>query len=261
MGIAPLSGRAAQLAAGRPVLDCALIGGGQFGLTIAFGLARERVARVQVFDANPPGQAGPWMTFARMDMLRTPKNVGGHELGIPSLSFRAWYEAQYGCAGWEQLDRIPRPLWMAYLNWYRETLGLAVQSETRLTALDPLGDELFILTLEHCGATQTVLARTVVLATGAEGSGDRVIPEFITRAVPPHLRAQQRPDRFFGVARQAHRRAGCRDIGFRQCGDGARSGGCRSAPVLPASDLAACESASLDGKRRIPGALRQLVRC
>jgi cation diffusion facilitator CzcD-associated flavoprotein CzcO len=111
------------------------------------------------------------------------KKCGGHELGIPSLSFRAWYEAQYGCAGWEQLDRIPRPLWMAYLNWYRETLGLAVQSETRLTALDPLGDELFILTLEHCGTTQTVLA------TGAEGSGDRVIPEFITRAVPPHLRA------------------------------------------------------------------------
>jgi cation diffusion facilitator CzcD-associated flavoprotein CzcO len=187
--ILPLTGSAARLAAGRPVLDCAIVGGGQFGLTIAFGLARERVERVQVFDANPAGQAGPWMTFARMDMLRTPKDVGGHELGVPSLSFRAWYEAQHGRAGWDELDRIPRPVWMAYLNWYREVAGIAVQSETRLTALEPLGNELFELTLEHDGAAQTVLARTVVLATGAEGSGDRVIPGFVTEAVPPHLRA------------------------------------------------------------------------
>src|SRR6202022_5012824 len=53
------------------MLDCAVVGGGQFGQAIAFGLKRERVDRVTVFDRNPTGLAGPWMTFARMNMLRT----------------------------------------------------------------------------------------------------------------------------------------------------------------------------------------------
>ena len=71
------------------VLDCAIVGGGQYGQSLAFGLMRERVQRVVVFDANPPGLAGPWLTFARMIMLRTPKDLTGPDLGIGSLSFRA----------------------------------------------------------------------------------------------------------------------------------------------------------------------------
>src|ERR1700761_3355384 len=53
-----------------PVLDCALIGGGQFGVALAFGLKREHVGNIMVYDRGPEGFEGPWMSFARMDMLR-----------------------------------------------------------------------------------------------------------------------------------------------------------------------------------------------
>jgi hypothetical protein len=95
--------------AGEPVLDCAIVGGGQFGLALAFGLARERVENVQVFDAAVEGFEGPWMTFAQMETLRTPKDLTGPDLGVPSLSFRAWYEAQHGAEGWAALGRSPAP--------------------------------------------------------------------------------------------------------------------------------------------------------
>ncbi len=45
-----------------------------------------------------------------------------HHLGVPSLTFRAWWEAQYGSAAWDALDKIPRARWMDYLRWYRTTL-------------------------------------------------------------------------------------------------------------------------------------------
>src|SRR5580692_7396324 len=45
---------------GSAALDCAVIGGGQFGLAIAFGLRRERVDNVAVFDASRAGFEGPW---------------------------------------------------------------------------------------------------------------------------------------------------------------------------------------------------------
>ena len=101
------------------VLDCALVGGGQFGLALAFGLKREHVGNIMVYDRSPAGLEGPWMSFARMDLLRTPKDLTGPDLGVGSLTFRAWYEAQHGSAGWEALKRIPRPVWMDFLRWYR----------------------------------------------------------------------------------------------------------------------------------------------
>jgi cation diffusion facilitator CzcD-associated flavoprotein CzcO len=166
------------------VLNCAIVGGGQFGQSLAFGLQRERVDRVVVFDANPPGLAGPWMTFARMIMLRTPKDLTGPDLGIGSLTFRAFYEAMHGAEGWERLFRISRPDWQAYLNWHREVTGIDVRPSSRVTRIAPRDDGLFELEVHAPGASQTWLARTVVLATGAEGSGGRVVPGFIRDAVP-----------------------------------------------------------------------------
>jgi cation diffusion facilitator CzcD-associated flavoprotein CzcO len=173
---------------GSNVLDCAVIGGGQFGVAIAFGLRREKVGNVTVFDSNPAGLEGPWMTFARMNMLRTPKDLTGPDLGIGSLTFRAWYEAQYGQDGWARLNRIPPAQWMDYLRWYRSTLKLDVRNETPLRKIEPVGNALFRLTFG--GATETVrYARTIVLATGAEGSGARYVPPFIADSLPPHLYA------------------------------------------------------------------------
>lgn len=172
-----------------PVLDCALIGGGQFGAALAFGLKREHVGNIMVYDRGPQGFEGPWMSFARMDMLRTPKDLTGPDLGVGSLTFRAWYEAQHGREGWDKLNRIPRPVWMDFLRWYRRVLELPVQNDTEVVAVEPVSDKLFKLTMNHAGKTQTVHARTVVFCSGAEGSGARVVPGFIRDVLPAHLYA------------------------------------------------------------------------
>lgn len=173
------------------VLNCAIVGGGQFGLAIAWGLARECIGAVQVFDRNPAGLEGPWSTFARMHMLRTPKDLAGHELGNASLSFRAWYEAQHGAAGWERLFRISRADWQAYLVWYRDVTGVRVKNEVEVIAVAPpdAASPHFRLTLKGPAGQSSVLARTVVFASGAEGSGGHAVPAFISGALPPHLYA------------------------------------------------------------------------
>ena len=76
------------------VLDVLIVGGGQGGLATAFGLKLERITNVSIVDRNPRGLEGPWRRFARMKELRTPKEVAGIDLGIPSLTSRAWYEAK-----------------------------------------------------------------------------------------------------------------------------------------------------------------------
>ncbi len=175
------------------VLHCAIIGGGQFGLTIAHGLQRECVPRVRVFDRNPRGREGPWMTFARMSMLRTPKRHTGHDLGNASLTFQAWYEAQHGTEGWDRLFRIARPDWQAYLGWYRDVTGVDVVNDCEVTAVEPWPSaarcQLFRLTLRTGGASRHAWARTVVFASGAEGSGGHQVPTFIADHLPPHLYA------------------------------------------------------------------------
>ena len=78
---------------GQRVLDVLVFGRGQGGLAIAFQLVRERVQNIRVIDAAEPGQEGPWLKYARMKTLRSPKEVNGPGLNIPSLTFQAWYEA------------------------------------------------------------------------------------------------------------------------------------------------------------------------
>jgi cation diffusion facilitator CzcD-associated flavoprotein CzcO len=181
--------------AGAPVLDVAIVGAGQGGLATAFGLLRERVQNLLVIDQNPLDRAGPWLNFARMRTLRTPKHVTGPDLGVPSLTPRAWYESEHGPGSWEALGLIPKESWAAYLAWYRRTLGIPVRPDTRVGALafdeeercwsvpctSPTGDEVL-----H--------ARRVVLATGIEGSGQWEIPALIRESLPEHLYAHTRAD-------------------------------------------------------------------
>src|SRR5262249_14387321 len=78
----------------RPGLDhnVLVVGGGQNGTAFAFALARAGVGHVSVIDAaSQEDQIGVWLTRARMNRLRTPKGLGGPELGFASLSFQAWY--------------------------------------------------------------------------------------------------------------------------------------------------------------------------
>src|SRR5262245_31701906 len=62
---------------GEPIYDVLIVGGGQGGLAVAFALMRERVRNLLVVDENPEGLAGPWLRFARMRTLRTPKYLTG----------------------------------------------------------------------------------------------------------------------------------------------------------------------------------------
>ncbi len=158
------------------VHDVVIVGGGQSGLGAAFGLLRERISNILVIDENPAGYEGPWDTYARMMTLRTPKELTSVDLGVPSLTFRAFWEAQHGSAGWAALDKIPRRGWMDYLRWYRRLLALPVRNDTRLTLLEPIEDGLHRLQLSS-GAP--LIARKVVLATGIQGGGEWHVPREI----------------------------------------------------------------------------------
>jgi len=70
-------------------LQVAILGGGQAGLALAFALARARIGPVQVIEALPEGRSAVWTGFARMETLRTPKQVLGPEGGVPAFSVRA----------------------------------------------------------------------------------------------------------------------------------------------------------------------------
>ncbi|MCM3033189.1 MULTISPECIES: NAD(P)/FAD-dependent oxidoreductase [unclassified Niallia] len=172
------------------VYDTVIIGGGQSGLGIAFGLLRERISNILVLDENPEGYEGPWDTYARMITLRTPKNLTSIDLGIPSLTFRAWWEAQAGVEGWEQLDKIPRGDWMDYLRWYRRILNLPVINDTKLQLIEPLGEGLHCLHVCKQGNVQEkLLARKVILATGIQGGGEWHVPSFLSESLPKSLYA------------------------------------------------------------------------
>jgi len=171
-----------------PVLDVAIVGGGMSGLAAAAALRLAGVRRVQVFDRHPAGQAGPWVTHARMRTLRSPKHLAGPALGLPSLTFRAWYEAQFGAAAWQALARIARVQWQAYLNWYAEVLDLPVLHQRRVgeivgTALADgsagiafkVWDEADPVTGQQ-PAPVSHQARHLVLATGMDGLGGPAVP-------------------------------------------------------------------------------------
>ncbi|MCG8416748.1 MAG: NAD(P)/FAD-dependent oxidoreductase [Proteobacteria bacterium] len=180
---------------GRPISNVLIVGAGQGGLALAAGLAREKVDRVVILDQNPLDHAGPWLTFARMHTLRTPKHVTGPDLGLPNLTIQAWYEAQHGSGAWQSMELIPKETWAAYLAWYRQVLELDVRAETRVLKINwSAGENAFEVVARSGGVMQTHLARRVVLSTGIEGSGSWHVPGFIRDALPSHLYAHTRDD-------------------------------------------------------------------
>jgi glycine/D-amino acid oxidase-like deaminating enzyme len=165
---------------GQPVLDVLIIGAGQGGLATAFGLMREKIGNILVVDQAPRGGEGVWTTFARMVTLRTPKHVCGPDLGIGSLTPRAWYEARFGAEAWAALGKLPREVWQDYLDWYRTVLDLPVRNDTGIVDIARQGR--FLAATTDRGAV--LLARKIVLATGIAGSGAWLIPDFIEANIP-----------------------------------------------------------------------------
>ncbi len=169
---------------GAAVLDVLIVGGGQNGLALATRLLRERVTNIRVLDKAPAGLAGPWLTYARMHTLRTPKHVSGPELGLASLSIRSWYEAKFGAEAWARLGKIPRAHWHDYLGWLQATLGIDVTHEAEVVDIEPLEGEVFAVHAVIAGRRERLLARHVVLATGIEGAGAWQVPAMIADALP-----------------------------------------------------------------------------
>ncbi|QCR38427.1 NAD(P)-binding domain-containing protein [Nissabacter sp. SGAir0207] len=167
-----------RLVEGQRVLDVVLIGGGMCGLTAAAALRLLGVDNLLCLDRAPAGLEGPWETFARMETLRSPKQLTGPALGLPALTFRAWYRAQFGEAAWDQLDKIPKGQWMDYLRWYRRVLSLPVRNQTAVERIEPQADGLFRVEFRDTASGETghYLARRVVLANGRDGLGGPWVP-------------------------------------------------------------------------------------
>ena len=171
---------------GAPVLDCLVIGAGMCGLAIGHALRRDKVDNILLIDRAPQGQEGPWVTYARMQTLRSWKSQVGPDLKMPSLCYQAWHEAQWGAADFDAMPWIPKERWHDYLVWFRRVTGVPVRNGIAAGAIGPArtDDGLPCLTVETSDGPMH--ARKVVIATGQEGVGYWWMPEFL-RALPPAL--------------------------------------------------------------------------
>ncbi|MBI3196505.1 MAG: SidA/IucD/PvdA family monooxygenase [Rhodospirillales bacterium] len=177
---------------GEKVLDVLIVGGGQGGQALSFKLKLERIDNHLVIDRGPAGAEGPWRTFGRMKTLRTWKTVTGPDLGIPSLTYQSWFEAQHGAEAFARLNKIARESWSEYLHWLRRVLALPIEVGTEMLGIEPLdigpGGALLSVRVKDAAGERRILARHVVLAHGIEASGRWTMPAFVER-LPPGMRA------------------------------------------------------------------------
>lgn len=162
---------------GKSALDVLVVGAGQSGIAIGFGLMRSRVSNILLLDKAEEGMEGPWLTYARMPTLRSPKDYTGPDLDIPSLTYQSWHEARFGKESWQTLDLILRDHWAEYLLWLRRTVGVPVHNGCELLEIAPAADGLLAAHVKRADGVETLYARKIVLATGQEGMGSWIIPE------------------------------------------------------------------------------------
>ena len=169
-----------------PVHDVVVIGGGMCGLVASFALQNAGIRNLRIFDRAPKGLEGPWLTYARMETLRSPKQLTGPAYGMASLTFRAWFVAQFGDEEWDALDKIPRPMWMDYLRWYRAVLDLPVENNVEVARIRPEGETLRLDLAGEGRGEDFVLTRRVIMATGRDGMGRPNLPDFVQGVARKH---------------------------------------------------------------------------
>ncbi|MGW5969537.1 FAD/NAD(P)-binding protein [Streptomyces sp. NPDC055186] len=172
--------------AGEKIHDVAVIGAGQNGLALAYRLKLRGIRRVQVIDAQPLDQAGPWSSFARMPQLRTPKAIPGPDCGNPLLSFKAWFCSLHSAEEYEEFDFIPIGHWRQYLAWFRQVLDIDVLADTTVHDIswDPAAG---CLRFDWIGAAETAghgHARKLCLATGMTSTGRWAPPARLADRIP-----------------------------------------------------------------------------
>lgn len=177
--------RSRSTSAGQEIFDCLIIGGGQSGLGIASGLLDEKVKNILVLDENSPGKEGPWLRFARMPHLRTPKHVTGLDFGNPHLTFQTYFLACFDQDAYDQLSYIPTEIWADYLSWYRRERGIPVKNFAKARGIHHVPTENCLGVMVESAASEGVLyARTVVLANGIDGSGEWSTPPIVADNIP-----------------------------------------------------------------------------
>ncbi len=149
------------------IRDVVVIGAGQFGVGIAGALTLRGVSDLLVLDRADEGREGPWVTYARMPTLRSPRQLPGLSFGIPSLTFQSWYRAAHGDAAWARLYKAHNGSWQDYIHWVRRMLGLEVRNGAEVRRMIPHADRVELL-LDN---GERIEAKRVVVATGRGGTG------------------------------------------------------------------------------------------
>ncbi len=182
---------------GAPVFDVIVIGAGMYGIAATAALMMKGIRNITMLDRAADGQEGPWITYARMETLRSPKQLPGVALGIPSLTFRAWYEARFGSAAWDALYKISNADWQDYLTWIRTVLHLPLRSGVAVQRIAP-GPDMVTLTIIEAGVERIMHARRVVFASGRAGMGV-AIPSWVDPALWPDRAAHTMEPIDFGA--------------------------------------------------------------
>jgi FAD-dependent urate hydroxylase len=171
----------------RPGIDhnVVIVGAGQTGAAFAFALRRAGIGKASIIDsAVDEASAGVWLNRARMNKLRTPKALVGPELGVSALGFQSWFEARFGAAAYDAIDRIERTRWAEYLAWYRHFLGIPIRYGTRLARIEPAGASLRLRLVDASGDERVETARKVILCNGVAGNGSPSIPPVLREHLP-----------------------------------------------------------------------------
>jgi FAD-dependent urate hydroxylase len=165
------------------MLEVAVIGAGQTGKAIAFGLDRFCFREFKVFDRNPPGLQGPWRNYARNHLLRTRKTeTGGLHWGIPNLHFQRWCDTKFGEDYFRSIQKIPRLVWAEYLDWFSQVLELRIQYNVEVADIS-WRDDLECFELKTSKGIER--AQFVVVCTGIESAGRQRYPQLVEQRLPP----------------------------------------------------------------------------
>ncbi|HJU12618.1 MAG TPA: NAD(P)/FAD-dependent oxidoreductase [Candidatus Binataceae bacterium] len=164
------------------ILDAIIVGAGQAGLSIGFGLIRYGIRSIKLVDKRGKGFQGPWRTYARNHVLRTRKDsTGNMEWGLTNLHFRTWAGAKYGPDYYESIEYIPISVWAEYLDWYAEATNLPIQYETCVNQILWNSEEEYF---EIDTNRSRFKAKFVVMAMGQESAGEHQCPPEVTHALP-----------------------------------------------------------------------------
>ncbi len=185
----------ARQVGGEPMLDVAVIGGGQAGLAASVALAQLGI-RAVVFDRSPAGSEGPWATTARMETLRSPKGAHRPRAGPAVAHLPCVVRGPVRAGGLDGDGQDPAPAvdGLPGLVPPRDGRGRAQRhGRDRHSSADRCHRRAPRPRARRQGE-RSVLARRVVLATGRDGLGGPAIPAFVQRAAALEMGALLRRD-------------------------------------------------------------------